>query len=96
VTADEPSDETLLQAWVAGDANAGDRAVRRFFPLLWRYTALTPSGDASWSLELDLPPSVLLRHADIDAEGTLVVCGDRLTAEAPTQSSPVLVSVAVP
>ena len=34
---DEATDRDLIAAWVDGDAEAGDKAVRRFFPLLWRY-----------------------------------------------------------
>ncbi len=59
-----------------------------------RVVALSSSGDEKWSLELDLPPSVLLRRADLDAQGRLFLCGDRATGEGPlAASSPVVVRI---
>lgn len=37
VSVEDATDRALLESWVGGDAEAGDRVVRRFFPLLWRY-----------------------------------------------------------
>jgi hypothetical protein len=55
-----------------------------------RITALTHAGDIDWTLTVDLPPSVLLRQADVDATGRLVACGERAAA------TPVVVAVDLP
>ncbi|MEM6992170.1 MAG: hypothetical protein AAF721_16790 [Myxococcota bacterium] len=56
-----------------------------------RILALTSDGDQRWELSPDLPPSALLRHAELDEEGRLFVCGDRFDADVPyPESGPVL------
>jgi hypothetical protein len=55
-----------------------------------RITALTSAGDIAWTLFPELSSDVLLRHADVDPQGHLVVCGERAAA------TPVIVAVAVP
>ena len=55
---------------------------------------LTSTGDADWELKFDFPPSVILRHADIDDDGRLLLCGDEIDGDVPvTMSSPVLARV---
>lgn len=59
-----------------------------------RLLALTSTGDADWEMQLELPPSVLLRHADVDDRGRLLLCGDEVDGDVPVaMSSPVLVRV---
>lgn len=52
-----------------------------------RVVALTSRGDERWSLTLDLSPSVVLRRADVDADGRLYLCGDRPVGRAPFGST---------
>ena len=59
-----------------------------------RVVALDASGDERWHLDLDLPASVILRRSDLDEQGRLFLCGDRLVDDGPfATSSPVLVRI---
>ena len=62
-----------------------------------RVVALNAGGDERWSLGLDLldlPPSVVLRWADLDGRGRLIVCGDRIVEDVAVASSrPVVVRI---
>ncbi len=55
---------------------------------------LTETGDAAWELEFEFPPSVILRQADLDDAGRLLLCGDEIEGDLPAKSShPVLARV---